>query len=105
MKIAALAYACETPVTMMNCAANYMAHLAATLPNHIMMEVLDNGRDAVLTHTHPIVDGWIELNDEPGLGFTFDEEKLKECAVDGPGSRFGWGRRTGAGMYLVGPDV
>ncbi len=105
MKIAALAYAHETPVTMMNCAANYMAHLAATLPNHIMMEVLDNGRDAVLTHTHPIVDGWIELNDEPGLGFTFDEEKLKECAVDGPGSRFGWGRRTGAGLYLEGPDA
>jgi L-alanine-DL-glutamate epimerase-like enolase superfamily enzyme len=105
MKIAALAYACETPVTMMNCAANYMAHLAATLPNHIMMEVLDNGRDAVLTHTHPIVDGWIELNDEPGLGFTFDEQKLQECAVEGPGSRFGWGRRTGAGLYLVGPDV
>jgi len=104
MKLAALAYAYETPVTMMNCAANYMAHLAATLPNHIMMEVLDNGRDAVLTHTHPIVDGWIELNDEPGLGFTFDQEKLKECAVEGPGSRFGWGRRTGAGMYLVGPD-
>ncbi|MFP6644660.1 MAG: mandelate racemase/muconate lactonizing enzyme family protein [Candidatus Latescibacterota bacterium] len=105
MKIAALAYAYETPVTMMNCAANYMAHLAATLPNHTMMEVLDNARDAVLTHTHPIVDGWIELNDEPGLGFTFDEEKLKECAVDGPGSRFGWGRRTGAGLYLVGPDA
>jgi L-alanine-DL-glutamate epimerase-like enolase superfamily enzyme len=105
MKIAALAYACETPVTMMNCAANYMAHLAATLPNHIMMEVLDNGRDAVLTHTHPIVDGWIELNDEPGLGFTFDEQKLQECAVESPGSRFGWGRRTGAGLYLVGPDV
>lgn len=26
------------------------------------------------------------------------------CAVDGPSSRFGWGRRSGAGMYLVGPD-
>ena len=102
-KIAALAYAHETPVTMMNCAANYMGHLAATLPNHIMMEVLDNGRDAVLTHSHPVVDGWIVLNDEPGLGFTFDEDQLRACAVE-EGSRFGWGRRTGAGLYLVGPD-
>ncbi len=103
-KIAALAYAHETPVTMMNCAANFMAHVAATLPNHVMMEVLDNGRDAVLTHTHSIEDGWILLNDEPGLGFTFDEDKLQACAVNGPGARFGWGRRSGAGMYLAGPD-
>lgn len=104
MKIAALAYAHETPVTLMNCAANYMGHLAATLPNHIMMEVLDNGRDAVLTHTHPVIDGWIELNDEPGLGFTFDEEALAAHAVEGPGQRFGWGRRRGAGLYLVPPS-
>jgi L-alanine-DL-glutamate epimerase-like enolase superfamily enzyme len=103
-KIAALAYAYETPVSMMNCAANFMAHVAAALPNHIMMEVLDNGRDAVLTHTHDIEDGWIVLNDEPGLGFTFDEDKLQACVVDGPGSSFGWGRRSGAGMYLVEPD-
>ncbi len=69
-----------------------------------MMEVLDAGRDAVLTHSHPIEDGWVVLNDEPGLGFTFDEEKLKQCAPQPaePGSGFSWGRRRGAGMYLVG---
>ena len=68
-----------------------------------MMEVLDNGRDAVLTHSHPIEDGWIVLNDEPGLGFTFDEDALNAAAVD-RAERFGWGRRRGAGLYLVGPD-
>ena len=103
MKVADVAYAFETPVSMMNCAANFMAHLGAVLPNHIMMEVLDNGRDAVLTHSHPIEDGWIVLNDEPGLGFTFDEDKLNAAAVD-RAERFGWGRRRGAGLYLVGPD-
>ena len=103
MKVADVAYAFETPVSMMNCAANFMAHVGAVLPNHIMMEVLDNGRDAVLTHSHPIEDGWIVLNDEPGLGFTFDEDRLAACAVEGAGGRFGWGRRRGAGMYLVGP--
>jgi L-alanine-DL-glutamate epimerase-like enolase superfamily enzyme len=102
LQIAALAYAFETPVTMMNCAANFLAHVAAVLPNHIMMEYLDNGRDAVLTHTHPIVDGHIQLNDEPGLGFVFDEEQLAAHAVDQAG-RFGWGRRQGAGMYLDPP--
>ncbi|MBT3346225.1 MAG: mandelate racemase/muconate lactonizing enzyme family protein [Gemmatimonadetes bacterium] len=103
LQIGAVAYGFETPVTMMNCAANFLAHVAAVLPNHIMMECLENGRDAVLTHSHPIVDGWIELNDEPGLGFTFDEQKLAAHGVTQAG-RFGWGRREGAGMYLVGPE-
>ena len=102
MKVADVAYAYEVPVTMMNCAANFMAHLAAVLPNHIMMEVLDNGRDAVFTHTHPIEDGWIVLNDEPGLGFTFDQEKLDAHAVGEHAGSFGWGRRQGAGLYIAG---
>ena len=102
MKVADVACAYEVPVTMMNCAANFMAHLAAVLPNHIMMEVLDNGRDAVFTHTHPIEDGWIVLNDEPGLGFTFDQEKLDAHAVGEHAGSFGWGRRQGAGLYVAG---
>jgi len=106
MQIADMAYGCEIPVSMMNCAANFMAHLGAVLPNHYMMEVLDNGRDAVFTNSLPIEDGWIVLNDEPGLGFTFDEEKLKELAPseDAAGRGMPWGRRRGGGMYIVGPD-
>jgi L-alanine-DL-glutamate epimerase-like enolase superfamily enzyme len=103
LKVADLAYAYQTPVTMMNCAANFMGHLAAVLPNHIMMEVLDNGRDAVFTHTHDIEDGWIVLNDEPGLGFTFDQAKLDDHAVSDHEGIFGWGRRQGAGLYIAGP--
>ena len=37
------------------------------------------------------------------IGFDLDEEKLAAHAVDVAG-RFGWGRRRGAGMYLVGPE-
>jgi L-alanine-DL-glutamate epimerase-like enolase superfamily enzyme len=103
MKVANLAYAYETPVSMMNCAANFMAQVASVLPNHIMMEALDNGRDAVFTHTHDIEDGWIVLNDEPGLGFTFDQEKLDAHAVSDHEGIFGWGRRQGAGLYVAGP--
>ena len=102
LKVSNLAYAFETPVTMMNCAANFMAQAASVLPNHIMMEVLDNGRDAVFTHTHDIEDGWIVLNDEPGLGFTFDQEKLDAHPVTDKGI-LGWGRRQGAGLYVAGP--
>ena len=103
LKVADVAYAYEIPVTMMNCAANFMGHLAAVLPNHIMMEVLDNGRDAVLTHTHDIEDGWIVLNDEPGLGFTFDQIELDGHAVTDHDGIFGWGRRQGAGLYVAHP--
>jgi L-alanine-DL-glutamate epimerase-like enolase superfamily enzyme len=102
LKVATVAYAYEVPVTMMNCAANYAAHVAAVLPNHIMMEVLDNGRDAVLTHAHEIEDGWIVLNDEPGLGFTFDQDKLGAHPVTQSEGLFGWGRRQGAGLYIAG---
>jgi L-alanine-DL-glutamate epimerase-like enolase superfamily enzyme len=102
MKVSDVAYAYETPVTMMNCAANFMGHLAAVLPNHIMMEVLGNGRDAVFTHTHDIEDGWIVMNDEPGLGFTFDQEKLDAHAVTDHEGIFGWGRRQDAGLYVAG---
>jgi L-alanine-DL-glutamate epimerase-like enolase superfamily enzyme len=102
MKVANLAYAYEVPVTMMNCAANYMAHMAAVLPNHIMMEVLDNGRDAVFTHTHDIEDGWIVLSDRPGLGFTYDQEKLDAHAIKETDALDAWGRRQGAGLYVAG---
>lgn len=106
MQIAHLAHAFQIPVSMMNCAANFMAPVGAVLPNHIMMEVLDNGRDAVLTGKSQIEDGWIVLNDEPGLGFTFDSEKLAQHAVDAPSAAAGpspWGQRRGAALYLVGP--
>jgi L-alanine-DL-glutamate epimerase-like enolase superfamily enzyme len=104
MKVANLAYAYEVPVTMMNCAANFMAHLGAALPNHIMMEVLDNGRDACFTHTHDIEDGWIVLSDRPGLGFEFDREKLTAHALKEPHDLAASGRRQGAGLYVAGFD-
>ena len=72
-----------------------------------MMEVLDAGRDAILTVDNHIEDGWIVLGDTPGLGITFDEEKLREYGVAKPSAEAGpspWGRRRGAGMYLVGPE-
>ena len=106
-QIAHLAHGFEIPVSMMNCPANFMAQLGAVLPNHYMMEVFDNGRDAALTHSHPIEDGWIVLNDEPGLGFTFDQDKLDEYAVGRPSptaKSSPWGRRKGAGMFLVPPN-
>ena len=106
MQVAHLAHAFELPVSMMNCAGNYMAHLAAALPNHMMMEVVAAGCDAIMSVDNHIEDGWILLGDAPGLGINFDEAQLEECTVERPSPAAGpspWGRRPGAGLYQVPP--
>ena len=107
IQLAGLAYAFELPVALMNCPGNFMAHLAAALPNHIMMEVVGAGREAAMEVDNHIEDGWIVLGDSPGLGITFKEDALQKFAVDKPSPEGGSsprGRRRGAGLYEVGPD-
>ena len=49
----------------MNCPANFMAHLAAALPNHLMMEVVAVGRDVSMQVDQAMEDGWIVLGSSP----------------------------------------
>ena len=106
-QIANLCYAYELPVTMMNCQANYAAHLAAALPNHMMMEVVDPGREHCIDFNHTIEDGFIQLSSEPGLGITIDEEALARLQADPPEPgrprRNPFPRREGAGRFVVPP--
>ena len=74
------------PVAMVNCPGRYAAHIATVLPNHLMMEVLDVGRDAVFTTGHTLEGGEIVLGEAPGIGLIFDEERLAQHAVDRPSS-------------------
>lgn len=106
MMVAEMAYGFELPVSLMNCPANYMAHLAAALPNHIMMEVLDAGVDQGMIHQHTVQDGYVVLSDDPGIGIRFDEEKLAAWAIDKPSARatMPFARRRGAGLYEVTRD-
>ena len=106
LQVADLAYAYDLPVAMMNCPANFMAHVAAALPNHWMMEVAALGREVGMQCDVAIQDGWIILGDTPGHGMELDEELLAPYQVNTPSQRagaIGWGRRRGAGMYLVPP--
>jgi L-alanine-DL-glutamate epimerase-like enolase superfamily enzyme len=104
LQIADLAYAFDRPVTLMNCPGNFMAPVAACMPNHIGMEVVDAGRDICFDVDSTIEDGWIVLGDSPGNGITVNEEQLAALEVDrfSPGIKAGsWARRAGAGMYEV----
>lgn len=102
MQVADLAYGFDLPVAMMNCPGNFMAHLAAALPNHLMMEVVGAGREVFFSADYRLEDGWIVLGNSPGLGITVDEERLRQLAVESPSPEtWLWGRRTGAGLIEV----
>lgn len=53
---------------MANCPGHVVAHLAAALPNHLALEILDAGEDALLQVDHTIVSGRMVLADSPGAG-------------------------------------
>ncbi len=86
LRVAELAAAFDLPVSMCNCPGRYMAHLAAALPHHTMMEVIDAGRDVVLDLQPEIRNGMLVLGDKPGAGLTFNSEKLERHRVVGPSS-------------------
>jgi L-alanine-DL-glutamate epimerase-like enolase superfamily enzyme len=104
-QIAHLAQAYEIPVSMMNCQANYMAHVAAALPNHNMMEVVDPGREHCLRFDNHIEDGFIHMGNAPGFGIEIDELKLAQLQANPPSGtgKFPFPRREGAGRYIVPP--
>jgi L-alanine-DL-glutamate epimerase-like enolase superfamily enzyme len=101
LRAAELAQAFDRPVSLMNSAGRYGAHLAAALPHHTMMEVLEAGRDATFTFDSVIADGWIVLGDRPGAGISFDHAALERHRVerpDAPNSRLAAGRGGRAGV-------
>ncbi|MQF64192.1 mandelate racemase/muconate lactonizing enzyme family protein [SAR202 cluster bacterium AD-802-L14_MRT_200m] len=102
-QVANMCYAYELPVTMMNCPANFMVHLAAALPNHNMMEVVDPGReDAFESWDNHIEDGWIVIGNAPGLGINLNDDKISALqSIElnrKPG--FPFPRREGAGLWI-----
>jgi len=101
LRAAELAQAFDRPVSLMNSAGRYGAHLAAALSHHTMMEVLEAGRDATFTFDSTITDGRIILGDTPGAGITFDLEALERRRVERPdalNARLAAGRHPRAGV-------
>lgn len=104
-QIAHMAQTYNVPVSMMNCQANFMAQVAAALPNHNMMEVVDPGREHCIKFDNTIEDGFIHLTDSPGWGIEIDEVALKALQENPPTGKgkFPFPRREGAGRYIVPP--
>ena len=109
LQVAELAYAFDLPVAVMNSPGNFLAHLAAALPNHLMLEVIDAGRDRFFDIDLELRDGHIHLGERPGLGMVFDEDRLAAAQaaaapVAQPATGAGApGRRVGAGLIEVPP--
>ncbi len=103
MKVADMAYGFELPVSMMNCPVNFMAPAATAIPNHIMMEVVDERDAGILATDSKIEDGHIVLGDAPGLGLTVDEEALDLLSRATPEhvETIPAGRRRGAALVEV----
>ena len=104
-QIAHMAHAHGLPVTMMNAQANYMAQIAAALPNHYMMEVVDPGTRALPQVARPDRGRLHRAGRCAGFGIAVDEAKLRELQANPPAGRgkFPFPRREGAGRYIVPP--
>jgi len=103
LQVAAMAAGFEHAVSMMNCPGNYAAHVAAALPNHNMMEVVDPGWEPCFTVDTWLEDGFIHCGNTPGFGIVVNEDKLRCIEVDHFTPRQGmpFPRRAGAGLYSV----
>ncbi len=84
LQVADMAYANGIPVAMMNCPGRHMAHVAAALPHHLMMEILDCGRDQAFSHEAELVDGRVQLGNAPGSGIVIRAEVLEGTDVVEP---------------------
>ena len=84
LRVAEMADAFGLATALVNCPGRFAANVAAVLPNHLMMEVVGAGSDTVFTSDHRLEDGAIVLGDRPGIGITFDEERLAAHTVDRP---------------------
>ena len=80
-----------------------MAPAAAAIPNHMMMEVVDERDAGILSIDSTIEDGYIVLGDAPGLGLAVDEEALERLSKDTPqtAEAITAGRRRGAALVEV----
>lgn len=106
LQVAHFAEAYELPVSVIGSPGSPMAHVAAAMPNHLMMEVKDLAPPPGLKIDLKLEDGFIVLGDSPGWGWTLDEDEISRLQADPPvsaGTGMPKARREGAGLYVIPP--
>lgn len=106
LRVAALAHAFDLPVSPVGYNANPLAHAAASIPNHLGIEVQDLTFPVGIDVDQEIVNGSVILGDAPGLGFAVDEAAITALADTAD-----WGLALGphvrpdrAGKRLLSPE-
>ncbi len=107
LQLADAAYGFELPVTMGGSGGHLNAHVAACLPNFMIMEVRHpEAPDGVYNTDIKFEDGYAILGDRPGAGIEIDRDALERQSVErvsfGAGSS-PFGRRPGAGLWEFQP--
>jgi L-alanine-DL-glutamate epimerase-like enolase superfamily enzyme len=106
LQVAELANAFNLPVAFMSSAGNFLAHLAAAIPNHSALEVIDlDWHNGVVRSDSRVEGGSILLGNAPGHGLSFDEQALQLALVEkpSPDALFGgsiYRRPRGAGFAI-----
>src|SRR5258708_2044208 len=106
LQVAELANAFNLPVAFMSSAGNFLAHVAAAIPNHSALEVIDLDWHSGVVRSDTRVDGGsILLGNAPGHGLSFDEQALQAALVEkpSPDALFGgsiYRRPRGAGFAV-----
>ena len=76
LRVAAVAHAFDLPVSPVAYDANPLAHAAASIPNHLAIEVQDLDHPDGLVVDQRIEDGNIVLGESPGNGIEVDEAQI-----------------------------
>jgi L-alanine-DL-glutamate epimerase-like enolase superfamily enzyme len=106
LQVAELANAFNLPVAFMSSAGNFLAHIAAAIPNHSALEVIDlDWHRGVVRSDSRVEGGSIVLGNAPGHGLSFDEQALELARVEkpSPDALFGgsiYRRPRGAGFAI-----
>jgi len=103
LRVATVAHSRDLPISPVGYNTNPVAHAAASVPNHLAIEIQSLGTPIGLAVDQTIADGGVVLGDEPGNGLSVDE-----AMIAGAGARLAWSDPAGphvrpdrAGLRLV----
>jgi L-alanine-DL-glutamate epimerase-like enolase superfamily enzyme len=83
LQVAELANAFDLPVSFVNSPGHVLAHLAAAIPNHSALEVIDcDWPPSVVVSENRIGGGCVVLGNSPGNGLSIDQQSLQKALVE-----------------------